>query len=152
MLTTKNSTLFHNNYEKIWNEIKLDLERWRKLQLSLLGRISTIKMNVLPKMLFLFQTLPILANEKIFKLWQKDISKFIWQGKKPRIKFKLLQDAKERGGLGLPDFKLYSEACCFLWIREWLTLENQKLLLLEGHEIKFGWHAYIWYEKVKINK
>lgn len=32
-----------------WNDIK-DILRWEKLQLSLLGNISVIKMNVLPKM------------------------------------------------------------------------------------------------------
>ena len=152
VLTSKNIELFQNNYNKIWNEVKKDLARWKNLNLSLLGRISVIKMNVLPRMLFLFQTIPIITADAIFKQWQRDISNFIWQGKKPRIKFKSLQDAKERGGLGLPDLKLYFKACCLMWIRDWIMLENQKMLQLEGHELRFGWHAYIWYDKVKINK
>lgn len=35
---------------------------------------------------------------------------------KPGVKYKLLQDAKERGGLGLPDLKLHFIACCLMWI------------------------------------
>lgn len=34
------------------------------------------------------------------KQWEKEISKYM--GKKPRVKFNILQDAKERGGLGVP--------------------------------------------------
>lgn len=41
-----------------------------------------------------------------FKQQQKDTSKFIWKGKMI-IRYKLLQDAKARGGLRLADLKLY---------------------------------------------
>uniref|UniRef100_A0A670HXI4 Reverse transcriptase domain-containing protein n=1 Tax=Podarcis muralis TaxID=64176 RepID=A0A670HXI4_PODMU len=58
-LSSKNLNLFKDNYEKCWVEIKKDLEIWSRLKLSLLGRIAAIKMNVLPKMLFLFQALQI---------------------------------------------------------------------------------------------
>lgn len=83
---------------KIWNEVKKDRLRWEKLQLSLLGRISVI--NVLLRMLLLFQTLPIPMTDVTFKQQQKGISKIVWQ---LRIKYKLLQDAKERGELELPN-------------------------------------------------
>ena len=94
-LSNTNCMLFQNNCAKLWSDVKKDLLRWEKLQLSMMGQISVIKMNVLPRMLFLFQTILILTTDLPFKQWQKDISKFIWQGKKPRIKYKLLQDAKE---------------------------------------------------------
>ena len=117
-----------------------------------MGRISTIKMNILPRILFLFQTIPVLITEKTFKIWQKDLSKFIWQGKKPRIKFKLLQDDKEKGGFGLLDLRLYYEACGVMWLKEWIILENHMTLNLEGHYLKFGWHGFLWYDKIKANK
>uniref|UniRef100_A0A670K967 GABA type A receptor associated protein like 1 n=1 Tax=Podarcis muralis TaxID=64176 RepID=A0A670K967_PODMU len=131
-MTAKNLNLFKDNYEKCWSEIKKDLEIWSKLKLSLLGRIAAIKMNVLPKMLFLFQTLQIVDRMDCFKGWQRDISKFVWQGKKPRIKFKILTDAKERGGFALPDMKLYYESEAFCWLKDWLLLENTDTLDLEG--------------------
>lgn len=71
---------------------------------------------------------------------------------KTRIKSKFLQDAKERGGLGLPNLKVYFGACCLLWMKERITLENKELLQLEGHELRFGRRAYVWYNKVKVNK
>uniref|UniRef100_A0A670JIK0 Reverse transcriptase domain-containing protein n=1 Tax=Podarcis muralis TaxID=64176 RepID=A0A670JIK0_PODMU len=137
-MTAKNVNLFRDNYEKTWTEVKKDLEIWSNLKLSLLGRIAVIKMNVLPRMLFLFQTLQILDKMDCFKKWQKDISKFVWQGKKPRIKFKILTDAKERGGFALPDFKSYYEAAAFCWLKDWLLLENTDILDLEGLTMYLG--------------
>uniref|UniRef100_A0A670JFQ6 Reverse transcriptase domain-containing protein n=1 Tax=Podarcis muralis TaxID=64176 RepID=A0A670JFQ6_PODMU len=151
-MTSKNLNLFKDNYEKCWNEVKKDLEIWSNLKLSLLGRIAVIKMNVLPRMLFLFQTLQILDKMDCFKKWQKDISKFVWQGKKPRIKYKILTDAKDRGGFALPDLKLYYESAAFCWLKEWMLLENTDTLDLEGYNNMYGWHAYLWYDKVKAHK
>ncbi|CAI5777053.1 Hypothetical predicted protein [Podarcis lilfordi] len=109
-------------------------------------------MNVLPRMLFLFQSLQILDKMDCFKKWQRDISRFVWQGKKPRIKFKILTDAKDRGGFALPDLKLYYKSAAFCWLKEWLLLENTDILDLEGFNNVFGWHAYLWYDKVKAHK
>ena len=134
--------------KKTWCDIKKDLDKWRNLPLSLLGRISVIKMNVLPRMLFLFQAIPIISSEKPFRDWQKELSNFIWQGRKPRIKFKNLTDSKERGGLNLPNLELYYNAACFVWIKDWLTLSNSYILKLEGHDLIFGWHAYLWFGKI----
>lgn len=47
--------LFHGNYGKALNIIKKDLERWSALPLSLLGHIETIRMNLPPRLLYLFQ-------------------------------------------------------------------------------------------------
>uniref|UniRef100_A0A670K4W9 Reverse transcriptase domain-containing protein n=1 Tax=Podarcis muralis TaxID=64176 RepID=A0A670K4W9_PODMU len=151
-LTGKNLNLFKDNYEKCWSEIKKDLEIWSRLKLSLLGRIAAVKMNVLPRMLFLFQALQIVDRVECFGKWQRDIMKFVWQGKKPRIKFKILTDAKERGGFALPDLRLYYEAASFCWMKDWFLLENTDVLDLEGFNNAFGWHAYLWYDKVKLHK
>uniref|UniRef100_A0A670JGC5 Reverse transcriptase domain-containing protein n=1 Tax=Podarcis muralis TaxID=64176 RepID=A0A670JGC5_PODMU len=151
-VTPKNIDLFKNNYEIVWKGIKKDIEAWGKLKLSFWGRIATIKMSVLPKVLFLFQNIPIIKGTKLFKEWQRVISKFVWQGKKPRIKFKLLTDAKERGGFALPDLKLYYEASCLCWVKTWIKLEDKEVLDLEGFNNRFGWHAYLWQEKKKVHR
>lgn len=60
-LTNKNTDVFKNNYDRVWKKIK-DLLKWNHQKLSLLGRISVIKMNVLPRILYFFRTLPIIKN------------------------------------------------------------------------------------------
>lgn len=57
-----------------------------------------IKMNILPRLLYLLHNLPIEVSGKDFKEWDKIISRFLWQGAKPRIRYKTLQLSKERGG------------------------------------------------------
>lgn len=57
---------------------------WEKLQLLLLGGISMIKINVLPRMMFWFQRISISATDVLFKQWQVDTARFVWQGKKAK--------------------------------------------------------------------
>ena len=64
-------------------------------------------MNVLPRILYLFQSLPIEIPQTQFEEWHKKISRFIWGGKRPRIKYKTLQLPKEKGGLALPNLQEY---------------------------------------------
>lgn len=54
ILSMKNLDLFKNNYEKTWEGIQNDLKKWDSLKLSLLGRTASVKMNVLPWLMFLF--------------------------------------------------------------------------------------------------
>ena len=94
--------LYSFNYDKIIKSIKSDLERWISLPISLIGRIESVRMNVLPKMLYLFQMLPIKIPKNTFNLLNRLIARFICQGKRPRIRLKTLQLSKSSGGLGLP--------------------------------------------------
>ncbi|KAF7244640.1 hypothetical protein EYD10_09237 [Varanus komodoensis] len=150
-LTAKCTTLKEDNYDKLFKEIKSDLEKWANLQLSLLGRIALVKMNILPKLLFLFQMIPIKIDKKFFDDLNTHILRFIWKKKKPRIKLKMLQEAKGNGGFGLPDWMLYYQASVLTWLKEWITLRNKRILYLEGHDLQMGWHAYMWYEKCKVH-
>uniref|UniRef100_A0A2H6MZ01 Reverse transcriptase domain-containing protein n=1 Tax=Micrurus carvalhoi TaxID=3147026 RepID=A0A2H6MZ01_9SAUR len=112
-LTAKCKTIKENNYDKLLQQTKKDLELWAKLQLSLLGRVATIKMSILPKVLYLFQTIPIGLEKPFFNELSKITQQFIWLGKKPKIKIKSLQDIKSRGGLGLPNWELAQQ----IWTR-----------------------------------
>lgn len=61
------SSLYTNNFTKLVIEIGSDLVRWDSLPLSLIVRISSIKMNILPRLLFLFQCLPILLSKSFVR-------------------------------------------------------------------------------------
>jgi len=106
------SLLYKNNFTKLVMEIRTDLARWDSLPLSLIGRINSIKMNILPRFLFLFQCLPIFLSKSFIQMLDKMISKFIWAGKNPREQ---LSKEKNRTGalhcliycstIGLPTFR-----------------------------------------------
>ena len=67
-------------------------------------------MNLLPRLLYLFQTLPVEVTDKEFMEWDKMISRYIWQGQRPRIRYRTLQLPKSKGGIALPCLKSYYQA------------------------------------------
>ncbi|XP_060550036.1 uncharacterized protein CXorf58 homolog isoform X1 [Pantherophis guttatus] len=148
-LIARGSSIKEDNYDKIVLQIKKDLDSWKNLQISLLGRIATIKMNILPKLLFLFQVIPIKLEKKFFETLNKIITKFVWQGKRPRIILKFLQDTKDRGGVALPEWELYYQAAGLTWLKEWIELK--RILVIEGHDLQVGWHACLCDGKYKIH-
>lgn len=59
-------------------------------------------MDVLPRVSFFSSMIPIAPPVGHWKK-HKLISKFIWNGKKPCLKWTALQQDKTQGGLSLPD-------------------------------------------------
>lgn len=88
-------------------KLKLDLQKWRILHLSLVGRVNCFKMTVLPRFLYLFQCFPIFLSKTFFNKLDKTISSFIWDGKIPRIHKEFLQKNRSNGGLALPNILYY---------------------------------------------
>lgn len=52
------------------------------------------------------------------------ISKFIWKEKRPRLKLTTLQRDKTRGGLALPNFKIYSWSYVLHPLSTWFNLRS----------------------------
>lgn len=78
--------------------------------MSITSKVEVIQMNLLPRFLYLFQTLPVEITEIGFMKWDKMLSRHIWQGKRPRIRYQTLQLPKTKGGLALPCLKSYYQA------------------------------------------
>lgn len=117
-------SLYGVNFSPLLTEIKADFQRWGSLPLSLIGRINVVKMNVLPKLLFLFQWLPIFLSKSFFTSIDSTISHFLWNGKTPRVRLKVLQSCKFNGGLSLPNFRVYYWATNISKTIFWLELVN----------------------------
>jgi exonuclease III len=133
-VTNNYKNLYKTNFIPLIDSIKQDFERWGTLPLSLGGRISTVKMNILPRFLYLFQCIPIFLTKSFFLLIDRLISTFIWNGKNARIRKSVLQRHREHGGLSLPNFQYYYWAAnarsMLYWFNshasgpKWLSLEN----------------------------
>lgn len=155
------SKLEEINYGPIKKEIMSDINRWNSIPyLNISSRIDSIKMNILPRLLYLFHSIPIEKPELYFGEWDKILSRFIWAGKKPRIKYKTLQLPKDKGGLAFPCLINYYRAVKNLvgdpsstrhfsdpnnpWIIGSLTTWSEmikKYQLRKGIEM-FKWFAY----------
>lgn len=106
-------------------QTKQDLTTWSSSPISLIGRVNTITMMVLPRYLFLFQCLPIFIPNSFFKKIDAIITWFIWNGKQRRLRKDFLQKAKRDGGLALPNLKMYYWAANLYSICFWVHQASQ---------------------------
>lgn len=102
-ITPSLEAMYKANFEPLLKHVCDDLDRWTSLPLSMMGRIALLKMNILPRLLYHFQMVPILYNNKIIRRVKGWISSFIWNRKKLRLKMAKLQMSVEQGGLAVPN-------------------------------------------------
>ena len=120
-LTGDLKTLYTDNYQALENKVRQDLNRWKVIPESILSRIESVKMMILPQFLFLFQTLPISIPNCSFKRWNTMLSNFIWNYKSKRKKLSTLTQTRENGGLNFPDLMTYFHATQIDIIMKWMN-------------------------------
>lgn len=60
----------------------VELESWAKVQLSLFGRYSLVKMVMFARLLYFMKTIPCLLQHEDVSCVTRAMQRFIWQGKR----------------------------------------------------------------------
>ena len=110
----KTKELYTENYKTLMKEIKDDINRWRDIPCSWVGRINIVKMTILPSAIYRFNVTQI--TNGIFHRTRTEFFTIYIGTQRPQIAKAVLRKKNGAGGINLPDFRLYYKAVVIMTV------------------------------------
>ena len=104
--------------------MKTSIKLWSIRKLTALGRITVLKTIIIPKLTYLFISLPN-PSKKLLKSINDTLFKFIWQNKPDKIKRDLITQEYQEGGIKLINITNFIAALKATWIRRVLMNKSK---------------------------
>ena len=114
--TTDLRNITQINLESKLNMMRTEMKNWQKRKLTPFGKVIVIKSLLLSRIINVLTALPNPPPSMIKRL-QEELSEFLWDGKRSKIKKEISMQETTLGGIGMPDVNKFIQSLKITWLK-----------------------------------